>query len=74
MENGELILELEGISAHGMEPDHGKNAGLYLAQFIYENKADQAATRYFDFVSNYLFQDSRGKKWVLIILMTFLEN
>ena len=62
VENGELILELEGISAHGMEPDHGKNAGLYLAQFIYENKADQAATRYFDFVSNYLFQDSRGKK------------
>ena len=62
VENGELILELEGVSAHGMEPDHGKNAGLYLAQFIYENKADQAATRYFDFVSNYLFQDSRGKK------------
>ena len=62
VENGELILELEGISAHGMEPDHGKNAGLYLAKFIYENKADQAAARYFDFVSNYLFQDSRGKK------------
>jgi succinyl-diaminopimelate desuccinylase len=62
VENGELILELEGVSAHGMEPDHGKNAGLYLAQFIYENKADQAATRYFNFVSNYLFQDSRGKK------------
>ena len=62
MENGELILELEGVSAHGMEPDHGKNAGLYLAQFIYENKADQAAARYFNFVSNYLFQDSRGKK------------
>ena len=52
VENGELILELEGVSAHGMEPDHGKNAGLYLAQFIYENKADQPATRYFNFVSN----------------------
>ena len=40
MDNGELILELEGVSAHGMEPNNGKNAGLYLAQFIYENKAD----------------------------------
>jgi succinyl-diaminopimelate desuccinylase len=62
VENGELILELEGVSAHGMEPNNGKNAGLYLAQFISENKADQSATCYFDFVSKYLFQESRGKK------------
>ena len=47
VENGELILELEGVSAHGMEPDNGKNAGLYLAQFIHENNADQAASSLF---------------------------
>ena len=62
VDNGELVLEIEGVSAHGMEPDHGKNAGLYLAQFIYENKADQAAARYFDFVAKYLYDDSRGRK------------
>ena len=62
VDNGRLVLEIEGVSAHGMEPDHGTNAGLYLAQFIYENKADPVAARYFDFVAKYLFQDSRGKK------------
>ena len=34
MESGYLILELEGLSAHGMEPDKGKNAGILLANFL----------------------------------------
>ena len=25
---------MEGVSSHGMEPDNGKNAGLYLAAFL----------------------------------------
>ena len=29
VESGYLIFELEGISAHGMEPDKGKNAEAY---------------------------------------------
>ncbi len=29
--NGQLVLELEGVSAHGMEPNNGKNAGLYFS-------------------------------------------
>ncbi|MCQ6274435.1 dipeptidase PepV [Bacillus sp. V3B] len=62
VENGELILELEGVSAHGMEPDHGKNAGLYLAQFIVENKIDKQADGFFTFTSQFFYQDSRGKK------------
>ncbi|KAA9027450.1 dipeptidase PepV [Niallia endozanthoxylica] len=62
VENGSLILELEGVSAHGMEPELGKNAGLFLAQFIKENKPDQQASPYFEFASRYLFRDSRGKQ------------
>jgi len=62
VENGSLILELEGVSAHGMEPELGKNAGLFLAQFIKENKPDQQASSYFEFASRYLFRDSRGKQ------------
>ena len=31
VDNGEIILELEGVSAHGMEPDNGKNAGLLFS-------------------------------------------
>ena len=34
VDNGELILEVEGVSAHGMEPNNGKNAGLFLAKFL----------------------------------------
>lgn len=62
VDNGQLVLELEGVSAHGMEPDQGKNAGLFLAQFIHENKPDQQAAPYFEFASRYLFRDSRGKQ------------
>ncbi|WP_071393796.1 dipeptidase PepV [Bacillus tuaregi] len=62
VDNGSLIIELEGVSAHGMEPNLGKNAGLYLAQFICENKPDQQAAPYFEFASRYLFRDSRGKQ------------
>ena len=62
IDNGDLVLELEGVSAHGMEPNNGKNAGLFLAQFINENNPDHLAKKYFAFASDYLFKDSRGKK------------
>lgn len=62
LDNGELILELKGVSAHGMEPENGKNAGLYLAQFIHENKPDSQAAAYFSFATDYFYQDSRGKR------------
>ncbi|MBB6445756.1 dipeptidase PepV [Bacillus benzoevorans] len=61
VDNGDLILELKGISAHGMEPENGKNAGLYLAQFINENKPDAKAQNFFTFAANYFYHDSRGK-------------
>jgi succinyl-diaminopimelate desuccinylase len=60
VENGELILEVKGVSAHGMEPKNGKNAGLYLALFLSKLNLDENALHYFQFVTRYFFNDSRG--------------
>ncbi|MGG0717390.1 dipeptidase PepV [Robertmurraya massiliosenegalensis] len=56
-----LLLEIEGISAHGMEPNKGKNAGLYLAKFLTSQELDKQASAYVHFVTTYFHQDSRGK-------------
>jgi succinyl-diaminopimelate desuccinylase len=60
MENGELILEVKGISAHGMEPRNGKNAGLFLAEYLTKQELDEKAAHYFQFLFRYFFEDSRG--------------
>ncbi|MBT2723119.1 dipeptidase PepV [Bacillus sp. ISL-46] len=60
IENGELSLEVKGVSAHGMEPRNGINAGLFLAEFLSKQRLDAKASDYFQFVSNYFFNDSRG--------------
>ncbi|WP_102274215.1 dipeptidase PepV [Cytobacillus massiliigabonensis] len=62
IENGLLMLEAEGVSAHGMEPNNGKNAGLYMAKFLSELKIDPKASHYFQFAATYFYEDSRGKK------------
>ncbi len=61
VENEKLLLEVKGVSAHGMEPKNGVNAGLYLAEFLSKQSLDANATHYFHFVSTYFFEDSRGK-------------
>ncbi|MDR6122033.1 succinyl-diaminopimelate desuccinylase [Bacillus sp. SLBN-46] len=60
LEDGVLHLEVKGISAHGMEPRNGKNAGLFLAEFLSKLNVDAKALHYFQFVSRYFFEDSRG--------------
>jgi succinyl-diaminopimelate desuccinylase len=62
VEQDELSLEVYGVSAHGMEPNNGKNAGLFLAEFLSKQKIDSRAAHYFQFVSHYFFDDSRGRK------------
>jgi succinyl-diaminopimelate desuccinylase len=57
----EIILEVEGVSAHGMEPDNGKNAGLFLSLFLSGLELDSQATEYFNFVKKYFYEDSRGR-------------
>jgi succinyl-diaminopimelate desuccinylase len=61
IENGDLILELEGVSAHGMEPKNGINAGLLLANFLSEADIDSDSKDYFSFINTYFYGDSRGK-------------
>jgi succinyl-diaminopimelate desuccinylase len=60
VENGVFFLEVEGVSAHGMEPKNGKNAGLFLAAFLAKQELDGDSRAYFTFVSDFLFNDSRG--------------
>jgi succinyl-diaminopimelate desuccinylase len=60
IENGLCELEIEGVSAHGMEPKNGKNAGLYLAQFLANQELDESSSPFFSLISEYLFNDSRG--------------
>lgn len=62
VDNGELVLELKGVSAHGMEPNNGKNAGLYMAEFLSQLTLDAKAEHFFSFVSRYFFNDSRGNQ------------
>ncbi|QQZ10566.1 dipeptidase PepV [Heyndrickxia vini] len=61
VENGELHLELEGVSAHGMEPRNGKNAGLFLTKFLSTLELNQNAKKFVDFAVNVLFDQSRGE-------------
>ncbi|WP_017756167.1 dipeptidase PepV [Calidifontibacillus oryziterrae] len=53
-------LKLEGISAHGMEPNNGKNAGLLLNQFLAKQHLDNNGTKFSTFVNQYLGQETRG--------------
>lgn len=59
----EMVLEVKGISAHGMEPKNGKNAGLYLAVFLNSLDLSGHAKQYFSFVQEYLFNASRGERF-----------
>lgn len=61
IDNGELHLELEGVSAHGMEPKNGKNAGLFLTEFLSQMDLDQNGKRYVKFATDILFNQSRGE-------------
>ncbi|MDQ0272234.1 dipeptidase PepV [Cytobacillus purgationiresistens] len=60
MEKGELILELEGVSAHGMEPKNGKNAGLLMTAFLADISLDSKAAAFIQFTDKYFGFDSRG--------------
>ena len=60
VDNGVLVLEVKGVSAHGMEPNNGKNAGLHLGEFLSQLNTDTNAAQYFKFLSKYFVSDSRG--------------
>jgi succinyl-diaminopimelate desuccinylase len=61
VDNGDLVLELMGVSAHGMEPRNGVNAGLWLATFLAQLELDSRSNTFFQFVETYFTKESRGK-------------
>ncbi|WP_144463675.1 dipeptidase PepV [Siminovitchia fortis] len=61
VESGYVVLELEGISAHGMEPDNGKNAGLLLANFLSTITLDRKGMDFVNAAVRFFFGDSRGR-------------
>jgi succinyl-diaminopimelate desuccinylase len=62
IDKGDLILEVEGVSVHGMEPDLGKNAGIFLGTFLHTLPLNSKAKAYFSFIHTYFYQDSRGRQ------------
>lgn len=61
MDKEDLVLELDGISAHGLEPDNGVNAGLKLAAFLTQWQLDEKSAAFFDLLSKYFTEESRGR-------------
>ncbi|NWN95781.1 MAG: Sapep family Mn(2+)-dependent dipeptidase, partial [Bacillus sp. (in: Bacteria)] len=60
VDDGVLILKLEGVSAHGAEPENGKSAGLYLAKFLNNVVLDRAGEKFIKTL-NQFFGRSRGE-------------
>ncbi|PTR46190.1 dipeptidase PepV [Geobacillus thermodenitrificans] len=56
------VLTLEGVAAHGAEPERGKNAGVYLAQFLASLPLDGGSRPFVQFVASSFFGDTRGRK------------
>ncbi|OES44110.1 dipeptidase PepV [Domibacillus iocasae] len=61
IDSGVIFLEMKGVSAHAMEPDHGQNAALLLAAFLVTEAIDPAAAAYLQFVLDQFEGDTRGK-------------
>lgn len=57
-----IHLTVKGVSAHGMEPNAGKNASLFLAQFLHTIGLDEKAHQFITFIHKYFIDDTRGIK------------
>jgi succinyl-diaminopimelate desuccinylase len=60
VEGSSLILKVKGISAHGMEPNNGVNAGFKLVKFLHNQDFDSNASHFLAFAHQYFVNDSRG--------------
>ncbi|MGG3832759.1 dipeptidase PepV [Geobacillus thermocatenulatus] len=57
-----VVFQLEGVSAHGAEPERGKNAGVYLAQFLASLPLDGRSRPFIQFIASAFFGDARGRR------------
>lgn len=60
-EDGKTILLLNGVSAHGMEPEKGLNAGYELAFFLQELSFNEPANTYIQFITKALYNQHKGE-------------
>lgn len=60
VEAGQILLEMEGKAAHGMEPQLGVNAALELIHFLAPLSFQPDAERFLSCVETYLFEDYAG--------------
>ncbi|TXC90269.1 dipeptidase PepV [Metabacillus litoralis] len=66
--NDVLHLEIEGVSAHAMEPNNGVNAGLLLAAFLSQYELDSKGSHYIKTIVDNFSNDTRGEKLNLAIV------
>lgn len=57
-----IHLEIEGVSAHAMEPNNGVNAGLLLADFLSHYQLDSKGSHYIKTIVDHFSNDTRGEK------------
>ncbi|MCM3442717.1 dipeptidase PepV [Metabacillus halosaccharovorans] len=62
LETDSLTLSVEGVSAHAMEPNNGKNAGIILAAFLHKLELDQKAHHFVSTIVDKFEGDTRGNK------------
>ncbi|ULG71356.1 dipeptidase PepV [Macrococcus brunensis] len=62
VDNGSLLLQVEGKSVHGMDPSIGINAGLYLVHFLNSLQLDAKAAQFVQFGDRYLYDSHFGEK------------
>ncbi|TYR82088.1 dipeptidase PepV [Priestia megaterium] len=53
-------LTVRGTSAHGSVPDKGKNAGLFLLQFLHTLPLDEQANQFVGYMNQYFVNNSLG--------------
>lgn len=64
-QEGKLVLTLVGMSAHGAEPRNGKNAGIFLAQFLKDVELDVAGKKYIETIAQFHNKD-RGEVFDIV--------
>jgi len=57
-----LHFTLKGVSVHAMEPAHGTNAGLHMANFLCGHELDEQGLTFTSQINALFDQDTRGQK------------
>ncbi|GLF90190.1 putative dipeptidase YtjP [Bacillus safensis] len=57
-----LHFTLKGVSVHAMEPAHGTNAGIHMANFLCERELDEQGLAFTSQINALFDQDTRGQK------------